>query len=218
MTTRPLDTAARAPVTGQPPVRLVIFDLGGVLLNIDFDRSFRIWGDAAGIDPQLLRRRYAIDDAYRRHERGQIDAHAYFAALAERLSITLPYETWLQGWNALLLDEVPGIRARISRARRAGRVCVFSNTNAAHAQVWMGTHAAMLGLFDKVFTSSDLGLRKPEPEAFAAVLAAMGATAAQALFFDDTEENIDGARRVGLRAVRVRCPADIDSALDDLGL
>ena len=40
----------------------------------------------------------------------------------------------------------------------------------------------------------------------------------EALFFDDTEENIDGARRVGLRAVRVRSLADIDSALDELGL
>ena len=66
----------------------------------------------------------------------------------------------------------------------------------------------------EVFVSSDLGLRKPEPEAFLAVARRIGLPLQAILFFDDTLENVHGARAVGMRAVHVRSSADIANALD----
>ena len=58
-----------------------------------------------------------------------------------------------------------------------------------------------------------MGLRKPEPAAFAAIAAAINVPLERILFFDDTRANVDGALAVGMQAVHVRSLADIKNAL-----
>lgn len=64
--------------------------------------------------------------------------------------------------------------------------------------------------------SSDIGRRKPEPAAFAAVLSEIGLPPQRILFFDDTQENVEGARCAGMRAVHVKSPANVKDALGGL--
>ena len=75
----------------------------------------------------------------------------------------------------------------------------------------------MLGHFREIFLSSTIGLRKPDAEAYDHVVQAIGVPAERIVFFDDLDENIDGARRRGLKAVLVRSPGDVARALDALG-
>ncbi len=63
------------------------------------------------------------------------------------------------------------------------------------------------------FTSWELGLRKPERAAFERVAREIGVPMERILFFDDTESNVEGARRAGLAAVHVRSPVDVERAL-----
>ena len=80
-----------------------------------------------------------------------------------------------------------------------------------HQKCWERKYAKTLGLFRQVFVSCDLGLRKPEAAAYRHVTAAIGSEPENVLFFDDTRENVDGAREIGMSAVQVRSFADIRS-------
>jgi putative hydrolase of the HAD superfamily len=66
--------------------------------------------------------------------------------------------------------------------------------------------------------SSDLGLRKPDPEAFSVVAQRTGFQVSELLFFDDTPENVDGARTAGIQAVLVESSADVRQALLRFGI
>jgi hypothetical protein len=78
--------------------RALLFDLGGVVLEIDFDRVFLSWGARASCDPQLIRRRFKFDEAYEQHERGELDAAGYFASLRRSFcSISLTQISSLAG-------------------------------------------------------------------------------------------------------------------------
>ena len=88
-------------------------------------------------------------------------------------------------------------------------VYAFSNTNVAHQRFWERHYAAALEHFRAIFVSCELGLRKPEAEAFLRVSDVIGADPERILFFDDTRENVDGARAIGMSAVHVRDAADV---------
>jgi len=72
---------------------------------------------------------------------------------------------------------------------------------------------AALPVFRKVFVSYELGARKPERAAFEAIARAIGVPLERILFFDDTAENVAGARAAGVAAIQVRGPQDVADAL-----
>ena len=69
-----------------------MFDLGGVVIDLDFGRAFKIWALRAGCDPGLIGERFSIDDPYEQHERGEMSASSYFAALRRSLDIGITDE------------------------------------------------------------------------------------------------------------------------------
>jgi putative hydrolase of the HAD superfamily len=199
-------------------VRALLFDLGGVVIGVDFGRAFRIWADLARCDPAELERRFSFDEAYQRHERGEIDAAGYFSALRRSLGLDLSDDELTSGWNDIYLGPLPGTAALLSAARRRFLLYAFTNSNATHRQVWAERFASELSVFRHVFVSSDLGVRKPDPESFALVAKRIGLQASALLFFDDTAENVEGARTAGMQAVHVGSSADIREALLQLGV
>ena len=88
----------------------------------------------------------------------------------------------------------------------------FTNSNPTHQREWSTRFASELSAFRSVFVSSELGLRKPDSAAFAAVAGRAGFQVREILFFDDTAENITGARAAGMQAVLVRSSRDVRSA------
>jgi putative hydrolase of the HAD superfamily len=104
----------------------------------------------------------------------------------------------------------------LQRAREKIPIYAFTNSNPTHQQVWSQRFAAILSLFHTVFVSSELGKRKPEPEVFHTVAEAMGIKLPRIVFFDDSLENVEGARAIGLQAVHVRSLADIKVSLQEI--
>lgn len=191
----------------------LLFDLGGVVIDIDFGRAIASWAEAAGVPADVLRSRFAFDDAYERHERGEIAAAEYFAALRASLRLDLPDGALIAGWNAIYVREVPGVRGLLESI--AGRVPLygFTNSNATHHAFSSVRYADVLKVFRKVFLSWQLGLRKPERAAFEAIARTIGVPLDRILFFDDTLVNVEGAWAVGMPAVHVRSTADVAAAL-----
>ncbi len=199
-------------------VRALLFDLGGVVIAFDFKGAFRQWASRANCDPNLIAERFSLDASYEQHERGEIPSSSYFASLRESLGVELSDEEFIQGWNDVYRGLVPGISDLLSVAERQFPLFAFTNSNPTHKAVWEHLYADELLRFQAIFVSSDLGVRKPEPEAFHLVSERMGFEPAEVLFFDDGPENVDGARAAGMQAVLVRSVEDVRLALSRIGL
>jgi putative hydrolase of the HAD superfamily len=200
------------------PVRALLFDLGGVVINFDFAGAFRLWASRAGCDPSELAERFALDEPYEQHERGEIPASRYFAALRQSLAIDLSDEDFVEGWNDVYLGVVPGMSEVLTIAQRYLPLFAFTNSNPTHKSVWEHLYASDLQPFETIFVSSDLGARKPDPDAFDLVARRMGFAPGEVLFFDDGAENVVGARAAGMQGVVVASIRDVRRALTRIGI
>jgi glucose-1-phosphatase len=196
----------------------LLFDLGRVVLDIDFTRVVASWAGHAGCEPRRLVSRFSPDEAWHRHERGEISDAAFFEGLRASLGIGITDLQFLEGWNAIFVGEMPGIAATLARARARLPLYAFSNTNGAHVEYFSRAYGDVLGHFREIYLSSAIGLRKPEAAAYDHVVKAIGVPASRIVFFDDSAENVAGARARGLTAVHVTSPDDVAKALAALGI
>ena len=203
----------------EAPVKALLFDLGGVLINIDVARTLHAWAKFSALSFAEISSAFQQDLAYQQHETGEITAKEYFDHLRSSLKLQASNSQIAAGWNALLLDEiVDTVQAiRAVREQRQLPCYVFTNTNPTHQAVWQTRYAQMVSLFERVFVSSEIGLRKPHRVAFDYVVREIGVAPDAILFFDDLPDNVAGARAAGLRAVQVRNPADVRQTLRGLG-
>jgi FMN phosphatase YigB (HAD superfamily) len=197
---------------------VLLFDLGRVVLDIDFNRVLANWAGHAGRDVSHLVGPFSPDDAWRDHERGEITDAEFFASLRNSLGIGISDDQFLEGWNAIFTGEMPGISAALGRAGAKLPLYAFSNTNSAHVEHFSKAYADVLGHFREVFLSSTIGFRKPEAAAYDHVVKAIGVPASRIVFFDDSADNIAGARARGLITVHVTSPDDVTLALAALGI
>lgn len=201
-----------------PKIEALLFDLGGVIIDIDFERVWSRWARDAGCAVEGLRRSIGRDETYLRYECGEIPLEDYFTYLRGAMNVRLTDDQLLSGWNEIFVGEMAGIAGLLAALEPHIPLYAFSNTNGAHEAVWSVRFADVLQRFRKVFVSSTMGLRKPDRASFDHVVKEMGVPAASVLFFDDTLENVEGARAAGLRAEQTRRTAEIEDALVRYGV
>jgi HAD superfamily hydrolase (TIGR01509 family) len=193
----------------------VLFDLGGVLLSVDYAASAKAF-DTLGF-PNFATwyaqgKQTALFDAL---ETGAIDAIEFRAALREQGCLGCDDLALDAAWNAMLIGFEPEMLATLRALRQRYRLLLFSNTNAIHqrrVQQLLRKHAPSATLhdfFDGTYFSHEVGARKPAPDAFLAVLNDAGARARETLFIDDSLENVRGAACAGLHTWHVRSPLDL---------
>ena len=197
---------------------VLLFDIGRVVLDIDFNKVMTCWAGHAGCTPAELAGRFVVDDSFKHHEVGRIDDAAFFHNLRTSLDIGISDEQFLEGWNAIFAGEMPGISAMLAKAGQRLPLYAFSNTNPAHVAHFSRAYADVLSHFREIFLSSSIGLRKPDAGAYDHVVKAIGVPASRILFFDDAAANIEGARSRGLAAVHVTSMDDVAKALTALGI
>jgi len=197
---------------------VLLFDLGRVVLDIDFSKVASTWAAHAGCEPAQLAGRFSPNEAWRRHERGEISDVEFFEGLRKSLGIGISDAQFLEGWNAIFTGEMPGIAAMLARAGQRLPLYAFSNTNGAHVAHFSHAYADVLGHFREIYLSSSIGLRKPEAAAYDHVVKSIGVPASRIVFFDDSAENIEGASARGLTSVHVKSPDDVAKALAALGI
>jgi FMN phosphatase YigB (HAD superfamily) len=190
------------------PVKNIIFDLGGVLLNLDTaqTRDAFIKLGLKQID-ELFRIGHA-DGFFKEYEVGAITDEE-FVERARKLSN--PGTTGSQvidAWNVMLLD-FPAERVKhLQQLKNKYRVFLFSNTNAIHLKAFHKSYqdvygSAMDDLFEKAYYSHVISKRKPDVAAFEYVINDSKVNAAETLFIDDALINVEGARLAGLQAVHL---------------
>lgn len=183
--------------------RLVVFDLGGVVVRI-----CRTWDEACAAAGISVRPRldpsahgHLLAPAVRAHQRGDIACDRYAAQLAGILG-GIGAEDVRRVHDAWILGDYPGIAGAIDRIHAAGLdTACLSNTNASH---WDRLHASDAFLrIRRRHASHLLRLVKPDAEIYRAFERGTGAAPADILFFDDLPENVDAARACGWNAVLV---------------
>lgn len=194
-------------------IEAVVLDLGGVLVGVDFSRTLSHWAHAANRDPADLANHAIADVSYERHERGEIDFTDFAQAVRHRLGIEIDDDTLREGWNLALGDALPGAAMLAQAIAARWPLHLFSNTNATHHAHWSAEHAALLEGFGHVFVSHEIGLRKPDPAAFAQIAETIGLDAGGIVFFDDLTENVRGAHAAGLMAGHAQGPAAVAAHL-----
>src|SRR6187402_3410443 len=115
-----------------PPVRAVLFDLGGVLLTTDWDRALAAWQPHSGLPPARLRELFVFDEPFRSHETGHLDDAGYFAHLQQVLALDCDAAQVEAGFNAILVAEIAETVALLEALRGCVPRHAISNTNPAH--------------------------------------------------------------------------------------
>ena len=207
-----------AAMNGKTEIRALLFDLGGVLIDIDFDRVFRHWAGLSGKPYEVIREHFVFDAHYHRYERGETDDAAFFDYVRRTLDLDASDEQILEGWNAVFIGLNQAVMTMVRQAAEQLPSYAFTNTSGSHQRAWSSAYPDIITAFRRVFSSAEMGLRKPDRNAFDAVVRDIGVDAPSILFFDDMPQNVAGARDAGLQTVRVTSPADVRRGLAGLGL
>ncbi len=193
------------------PPRIVVFDLGGVVVRIC--RSFKEACDRAGLprppehfsDEDLRAQRRALSDQY---QTGAITCDEYFARVAAHTAGLYSDDDIRAVHRAWIIEEYPGVAELVGRLHDAGvHTACLSNTNHSHWQGMLDPEAAFyspaLAMLRTRLASQDLGLIKPDPAIYAEAARRLEASPQELIFFDDLEANVEAAREAGWRAHRI---------------
>lgn len=199
-------------------VQALLFDIGGVVIDIDFGRAISSWQAISRLSHDELRLAFQHDAVYRQHEVGAITIQEYCTHLADTLKLQAEPERIVEGWNSIFVGEIAETLTLLQNARRRLPCYAFTNTNATHHATWAARFPQLTQSFERVFSSYEIGVRKPDRRAYEFVADEIGLPPGAILFFDDSLENVEAARVAGLQAVRVWSPEDVRRALLALGI
>jgi FMN phosphatase YigB (HAD superfamily) len=183
--------------------RNIIFDLGGVILNIDFKKTeaaFKLLGWDSFSD---YISQFHISDLFESYETGQIDDLDFVEGISALMGKAANNEHIIEAWNALLLDFPPERIALLKKIKGSFRTFLLSNTNAIHLREFQerlhnNEGVYLEDLFEKAYYSHVVKMRKPNAEIFELVLRENNLDPAETLFIDDTASNFPEAQKLGI--------------------
>ncbi|ELI8099371.1 glucose-1-phosphatase [Yersinia enterocolitica] len=183
---------------------LYIFDLGNVIVDIDFKRVLGVWSKLSSVPLATLSERFTMGEVFQQHERGEISDEDFARQLSDEMGLSLSFEQFAEGWQAVFVALRPEVISIMQKLRAEGhRVVVLSNTNRLHCNYWPQHYPEVAAAADRMYLSQDLGMRKPEARIYQHVLSVENIPAEQAVFFDDVEANIVAARIEGITGIHV---------------
>ncbi|MBW5835449.1 glucose-1-phosphatase [Yersinia enterocolitica] len=183
---------------------LYIFDLGNVIVDIDFKRVLGVWSKLSSVPLATLSERFTMGEVFQQHERGEISDEDFARQLSDEMGLSLSFEQFTEGWQAVFVALRPEVISIMQKLRAEGhRVVVLSNTNRLHCNYWPQHYPEVAAAADHMYLSQDLGMRKPEARIYQHVLSIENTPAEQAVFFDDVEANIVAARIEGITGIHV---------------
>lgn len=185
-------------------IRNIIFDLGGVLLNIDPMKTIDAFGKL-GMEQLVGDKGLTYDhDIFYMMEQGKITPNEFREGVLGLLPQRISYQQIDDAWTAMLLD-FPTIRVELLKSlRKDFGIYLFSNTNAIHVERFHSNFRNQHGfevsaLFEKDFYSNEIGFRKPSPESFQEIIRLSGINPEESLFIDDSLPNVESAIACGLK-------------------
>ena len=195
---------------------LFIFDMDDVLYSYDWRVRMAGMTRLTGLSLPQLRERWWHDDGEWAAEAGAFaSAEDYLEAFNAAVGVQVDEDDWVNIRRSAMTP-TPDSIAAVERAAELGQVTLLTNNGPLTARHLRTLAPDLVPVFgDHLFTSSDYGARKPEPEVFEAVLDRYQVDAHDTFFADDMAVNIEGARRVGITAHHYTDPAALLAAIED---
>jgi putative hydrolase of the HAD superfamily len=187
-------------------VKHIIFDLGGVLINLDYKLTEKAFVDLGISNFAALYSQLKQSPLFDDFETGRISKNDFIKGLQQMAPVPLSEEQVQNAWNAMLLD-FPLHRLQIlQQLRLYYDLILLSNTNELHEEAFNkilkeSCGQLLAGFFDRIYYSHRVGMRKPDPAIFQRILDDTGFKAAQTLFIDDSPQHIEAAKKLGLQTI-----------------
>lgn len=185
-------------------IRNIIFDLGGVLLNIDPKKTIDAFAEM-GMEQLIGDKGLTYNhEVFYLMEQGKISPDEFRNGVRNLLPNRVSDDEIDAAWTAMLLD-FPLVRAELlQKLRSQFNVYLFSNTNAIHVAKYQSNFRKQHGyqvtsLFEIAFHSNEIGYRKPSEESFREIIRLSGIQPEESLFIDDSLQNVEGANSCGLK-------------------
>ena len=188
-------------------IKNIIFDLGKVLLNLDFDASIKAFMDLGSEQEVLDYKNGYADPVFYNLEIGKITPAEFCNTIRKLLNNPSATDKQIEdAWYAMILD-IP--KERVDKLLELGekyKVYLYSNTNQIHIDRLLPVFKAQHGidfpdLFETAYYSHEINDRKPELSSFEKVIKLSGVKPEETLFVDDLEKNIIGAKEAGLKTL-----------------
>lgn len=197
-------------------IRNIIFDLGGVILNIDYQRPIQAFEKLGIRDASKIYSQAEQTALFDELETGKIREAEFIQSLKELSGITVSEIQLIEAWNSILLD-FPLRRLQILQQLQLHfNTFLCSNTNEIHEKAFnqilqqtCGYHSLAV-FFDKVYLSHRVGLRKPDPSIFQKIIDDNQLKPEETLFIDDSFQHIQSAEKLGIRTIHLTAGMTIE--------
>ena len=197
-----------------PAIKNIIFDLGGVIMNIDFKKTEAAFAELGFTDFKQHMTQFHITPFFEEYETGKINDDEFVQGIQKIAGKPLTEQQIIQAWNALLLDFPLERIELLEKLKKHYRIFLLSNTNALHYAAFQQTLHALTGkfledIFEKTYFSHTAHLRKPDAAIYQLVLDESKLNATETLFIDDTASNFSGAEEIGIQILHLKPPMSI---------
>jgi putative hydrolase of the HAD superfamily len=197
-------------------IRNIIFDLGGVIVTIDYNLTRDAFIALGLKDFDQRYSQFSQGRIFDRYEKGDCSPEDFFREIESWLPYTVSRDKIEHAWNAMLLELRPEKLRLLEQLKTRYRTFLFSNTNEGHLRYYFGRLKEWYGLenldsfFERAYYSHILRMRKPDSEAFLHILRSNGLNPAKTLFIDDSPQHVEGARQTGIRAYLLAKPETLE--------
>lgn len=198
------------------PVENVIFDIGGVILHVDFMPAVAAFARKAGLDPRRVIEGIFGSPELNDYDRGRISAEQFFEALRLRLKIGMNAGEMKRFWDDIFQENTP-VADLIRGWHGKRRMFLISNTCESHVEQFERQFDVFRLFHDRVY-SCRVGLLKPEVEIYRLALRQFGIDGSRTVFIDDKPENVQGAREAGLQAIHFQGNEKFLETIRSLGM
>ena len=198
--------------------KALIFDLGNVIIDISPKNTCDYWADICGIKPMELYVAFPFDEIYAQFERGEISSEIFRTHVMKCLKINISEDDFIQGWKRILIQIRSNIPELLQELSTSYRIVALSNTNEIHVPMWLEMCTPILPYFEKIFSSNEIGYRKPEHNAYQHVLDYLQLTPGETVFLDDNHENILTAANIGMKTIHVNSYKQMVKELKRIGI
>jgi putative hydrolase of the HAD superfamily len=202
----------------------IIFDLGGVILNLDFELTIIEFNK---LIPHFDRRTFLGQKEqlpfFNAYEVGELSTEDFIVSFNNHYKSNFSLENFKKCWNAMILN-IPKERIiLLNQLRSQGKkIYLLSNINHLHELAVdekfkeLNKNHPFLSIFDKGYYSHHIGLRKPSPDVFNLVIREQKLDVKRTLFIDDTLHHVEGARSVGLQSLHLSQGLTIEKVFSTL--
>ena len=203
-------------------IKSIIFDLGGVILNLDYSKTVDEFKKIGVLHSKKLYSQKKQTLLFDDFEKGKIKSEKFISTLKDSENLKIKEIDFINAWNAMLL-EIPIEKLKfIYGLKKDYKIFLLSNTNEIHIKKFKedlkknNMLEQFYNCFDKIYYSSRMGKRKPEKSCFNQVLEENGLMAENTLFIDDSIQHIEGAKKAGIKTFHLEKNKSILDLVPDI--